>query len=592
MIVDTQQKQFPWAFAGLVTLLLYAGTFLITRDLLQNSLGDTDDALRLVQLRNFLEHGNWYDFKIDRLSPPDGYISHWSRLPDAIMAVLYNSALLFGSAETAIWFVRAFYPGLWVAPAFLALSFLIFRMTELRLMITVLLISLLLCITSMMQFAGGRIDHHNAQISLSVIITVATALIAGGKRYGVIAGLASALLLAIGLEALPFVVLGAALIGVRHVLLNSELATLRAYLLALGGGSLLALIATVPPLRWSETACDALAANYALPIVAGCLVLWLFTGSRSLNESVAKRLGGVVLAGLVAAALFVFLDPSCLHGPFATVDSEAKKIWLTRVNEMQPVVDLGNLKKSIPNMIFGVCILPTSFAALWLLSNPAYRKNYLFWTLLSAFVVSAILGLMALRMATYVGWFAAPVLCLAAVELTKRHGRKSLYIFVPAVIAFLPVAFPFWLQPALSAALLEKSEPKESTSKATCTDTKNYADLAKLPKGHVMAEVDLGPYVLALTPHSVVAAPYHRIGGSIVQSIKFFDGLSLQDAQDVARKMNIVYVVLCDKETKTGLTVAGGNLRALVFQGKQPDWLQPVSTSPDNLLKIFTVKLP
>ena len=49
-----------------------------------------------------------------------------------------------------------------------------------------------------------------------------------------------------------------------------------------------------------------------------------------------------------------------------------------------------------------------------------------------------------------------------------------------------------------------------------CTRNDAYGALTNLPRGVVAAEINYGPYALALTPHTVLAAPYHRIHGGIV----------------------------------------------------------------------------
>jgi hypothetical protein len=46
-------------------------------------LPDADDAMRLVQWREFLAGKGWFDLHEPRLAPPAGYDSHWSRLIDA-----------------------------------------------------------------------------------------------------------------------------------------------------------------------------------------------------------------------------------------------------------------------------------------------------------------------------------------------------------------------------------------------------------------------------------------------------------------------------------------------------------------------------
>ena len=53
------------------------------------TLPDTDDAMRLVQVRSFLSGQGWFDLHQARFDPPAGYDSHWSRLIDAGLAGLF-----------------------------------------------------------------------------------------------------------------------------------------------------------------------------------------------------------------------------------------------------------------------------------------------------------------------------------------------------------------------------------------------------------------------------------------------------------------------------------------------------------------------
>ena len=49
---------------------------------------DTDDAMRLVQVRDLLAGQGWFDMVQHRLMPPEGASMHWSRLVDAPLAAL------------------------------------------------------------------------------------------------------------------------------------------------------------------------------------------------------------------------------------------------------------------------------------------------------------------------------------------------------------------------------------------------------------------------------------------------------------------------------------------------------------------------
>jgi hypothetical protein len=52
------------------------------------ALGDTDDNMRLMQVRGLLSGQGWYDLRQYRLNPPEGFNIHWSRLVDLPIAAL------------------------------------------------------------------------------------------------------------------------------------------------------------------------------------------------------------------------------------------------------------------------------------------------------------------------------------------------------------------------------------------------------------------------------------------------------------------------------------------------------------------------
>ena len=51
-------------------------------------LADTDDNLRLAQVKAWLAGQSWYDLRQYKLNPPEGANIHWSRLPDLPIAAL------------------------------------------------------------------------------------------------------------------------------------------------------------------------------------------------------------------------------------------------------------------------------------------------------------------------------------------------------------------------------------------------------------------------------------------------------------------------------------------------------------------------
>ena len=51
-------------------------------------LGDTDDNMRMMQVRGLLHGQGWYDLRQHHLNPPVGANIHWSRLVDLPIAGL------------------------------------------------------------------------------------------------------------------------------------------------------------------------------------------------------------------------------------------------------------------------------------------------------------------------------------------------------------------------------------------------------------------------------------------------------------------------------------------------------------------------
>jgi hypothetical protein len=74
---------------------------------------DTDDAMRLTQMRAWPVGHGWYDLHEPRLQ---GYDSHWSRLIDAGLAGLYLLLRHGVDPGPADRLMRAFWPPLWLLP--------------------------------------------------------------------------------------------------------------------------------------------------------------------------------------------------------------------------------------------------------------------------------------------------------------------------------------------------------------------------------------------------------------------------------------------------------------------------------------------
>ena len=77
-----------WRLVTVVVWLAFAAWFVNERwiGIQAFALGDTDDNLRMSQVRALLNGQDWYDLRQYKLNPPEGANVHWSRLVDLPIA--------------------------------------------------------------------------------------------------------------------------------------------------------------------------------------------------------------------------------------------------------------------------------------------------------------------------------------------------------------------------------------------------------------------------------------------------------------------------------------------------------------------------
>src|SRR5665213_3323585 len=162
-------------FAALVALvwLLVAMVLLLQHwPQTADTLLDTDDAMRLTQMRSWLAGHGWFDLHEARLQPPLGYDSHWSRLIDAGLGGMFVLLRLFVDPQSAERLMRAWWPLLWLLPTIAGMTMIAWRIAG-REAATVALLLALVGVPAYQQFTPGRIDHHNVQIALAMLTLAA-----------------------------------------------------------------------------------------------------------------------------------------------------------------------------------------------------------------------------------------------------------------------------------------------------------------------------------------------------------------------------------------------------------------------------------
>ncbi|GLS44683.1 hypothetical protein [Methylobacterium brachythecii] len=558
----------PWGLAAYGLLTLY-GTGDLTGALQTLHLGDTDDAMRLVEVRDLVAGQSWFDMVEHRFLPPAGVASHWSRLVDAPLAAAIGVLTPLVGTSLAERITTAFWPPL----LFLVYALVLARGTRGLFNGRAAIFAIFAATQTLgltIQFTPGRIDHHNIQVILLLGVGLCLMQPVRSWRSGAIAGALAAASLAVGLEALPAIAL-AGLIVVADWCLSARAAmpALAGFGFALTAGTTLLFGIQTAPELWSANACDALSPPWLwLSGIGGLTAL----AAAVLNpDRKAVRLGLTVGVGLFGIAGFAALFPICLHGPFPGMPDLVRTRWLDQVREMMPI---WTLVRATPAEALGLtaALFAAAVAAVVLAATDAAHRRPL--TIASLFLaLGAVQTCLQLRGA-YVASGIVPIIagiCLdRALPLsgTTPAGRMARIALLASVLLLNGRAWLSVGRLGEDMASPATTAQKAGTGEKSCKDAAAFSALGAQPMGTVLAAIDLGPYLLAYTPHSIVAAPYHRATAGLIAGIAVSEGTQ-EEIRRQAAATGAAYLVLCPATDDEGFA-------ARLVHGETADWLEPV----------------
>ena len=207
-------------------------------------------------------------------------------------------------------------------------------------------------------------------------------------------------------------------------------------------------------------------------------------------------------------------------------------------------------------------------------------------TLLLAFATM----LIAFKAFSYAMWFAMPLVALAVVRLFEAFALTTAVARLIAGLVLTPTALSAGAVLVADAAGLHDAAGA-TRSESACFAFQNYRALAQLAPGLVVTNVRYGPFVLALTPHSVLAAPYHRLSAAILTNHHAL-AVAPEEARTILLPTPATYVVICRHGMPLGFGAAerAQSLWARLQAGVVPDWLEPVAATEGEPLVAFRIK--
>ena len=549
-------------------------------------LGDTDDNMRIMQVRAWLHGQGWYDLRQHRLNPPLGANIHWSRLVDLPIAGLILGLRPFLDGAAAERWAVAIAP---LLPYLLLLFSL--ALTARRLLgptaYPLAFLALFFAGSTNGMFMPERIDHHGWQLAL---LALSISAIADPKRVrgGLTLGISSALSLAIGLEMIIYLALAGAAMVLFWVDDRDERERLRAYAVSLCGGTALAFLIFASNDNWNAV-CDALSPVWLSDALIGSALMFAlaWVSPRDWKPRLALAVG----AGMIVLAFHALTWPHCLQR-LEGVSPEVERLWLSHVKEARPVYRHGWRIATL------IAALPVTGAIGWVLTIWWRRRDR---DLLRRTIGAAVPGIAATllllwqtrtgpasQMMAAVGaaaiiWFLLPRFWTSGSPVVRVLGAVLVVIVgagaaVPAVLNYIP-------EPKPSARDLQIGKANR-----LCGSLWGLRPVALQPKGVVFTFVDLGPRLITVTHHDSIAGPYHRNGQQIADVMNFWRG-SAEQAHGLAEKYHANYVLSCPYSSTTTIFMAETpkGFYAQLQRGRVPSWLTPVELPKDSPYRMWRV---
>ncbi len=562
---------------GAVAAFWLAGLALLLLDVADGELfySDFDHRMRVLQIRELLAHGAWFDRTLHAIAMPEVYVSPWSRLVDAPYVFLtFLLQPLFGTSEALHLATLVIPPllllGLAVPSVFVMRAFLGGPVALLHIVIAVLFMA-----PAIFEFSPGRIDHHNFQLVLMAAM-FAGFVMPDPRMGGLLAGLAVVLSVAIGLESLPFIALGCGVLASFAVAGDDKtVSRLRYSGIAMLVASPIAGLALIGPSAMLGTECDAFSAPWLSALTGGGAILAVLPAAWR-GRGTAYRAGSLAIAVLVLGLILAAAFPSCLAGPYWMIDPVSRAFWLDRVPQEGGILIFFAHRKFEIILPMVVCMF---------LAIASFPRAAAAWHSRDAGVLAV--------------WIVAIAsLALAFVQIRfLRFPPAFLGLFLPVAIALaarnLRLVSAAALVPALAAALLVALVPPtvrlpdavDIMDADECAGA-DFSVLDRIAPARILAPNALA-FAIAerMDGNSVAALNFHRASPGIRRVALAFTGATGAERREGLEPFD--YVAVCRRDV--GIALSSAPLFAALAAGKGWPGLEPVEPAGEGGLGLWRI---
>jgi len=474
---------------------------------------DTDNYTRALRVIEFLQHPTMFEQKFVWADYPFGEISHWTRFPDLVLALLSLPFLLFYPLKQAV-----FMGGFLLNPLFLFLTFAVCWQIAARLFSfrgrLVFFLFLYAQLHFMQNFSANRPDHHSILIFLAVfsLWQILLFLQSGRDKNLLFLALGTALSLWVSVEG---IFLYAVCIACFYLNYLRRLIRYRALcLISAAYSGFVVLFWLVNPPFQGFMYLD----NGRISLWHVLISAWV-AGSFYLGNYLRTRFVRTSLLFLCAAGLFGL----CLYGGFfvSPLSPAIKAAFTDRIAEMASGA-------TVYYLAYPVLAL---FAAAFMWSS-GERSVIFTYVLLNLFVYTG-LQIYAMRFTSVSSFYAAFILAMFFNALVCGNIK----FFICAVLVYCLDFCAFTLN------ILLTENPLEIKSKAPLA---LQIDKKEFPDGAVVTDVFMAPYIIWYAERPTVASPYHRNIEGILDNQRILFSADKEEVVRLIRKHKVGSIYLPD----------------------------------------------
>lgn len=585
----------PWFRPGLQPLLyslvLIALLFFMHSTAVDYVGADNDDAMRLVEVRDFLNGQGWFDLMQYRLGLEDGTLMHWSRLIDLPIASLIALFRLFTAPEHAEALALTVWPLVLIIPLMYGMGLAGYRTGGIAGLHISLGLTALFVLTSN-RYMPGSIDHDNVQMGL---VTIIMAMLVDERFRAAsfaVAAVCCALALGIGAETTPFVAVTCLAVALLWAWEGQAFArAAQAFSATLAVAISAAFFGTVPPHLYAMVTCDNLSLGFYAITSIGGVVLFL----SALFASRLSRPGRfLVLAagGVVIAAAALKIAPQCLGNPLGTLDPMLTQLWLNNISEAQSFFVLTQKEPDTLGAFYAVGLFGCAVCIFRMWHGERVR---LYAILLALLLANWAIAIAQVRGSAFSNLISILPLALLLIDLRRISNADPQNVFTALayIVGTLISVPPVW---AVGGAVVHGNmrisfvvDPQSGKEKSTgCFSREALAPIANLEPGVISAPSDMGAPLLRFTPHRALAGPYHRDQAGMLTQFHIAMA-EPKEAEAFLKGANVTLFAYCpgNPETDTMISAKPDGLYAALKKGQVPAYFQPIPGGQSKDLQFY-----